>query len=176
MYKIAHANMGKQQNEQSTTVRDTEFESDDSVCLGNIEEQFQRLCASEIESSEDSENVVAMTPTAVPSYLVRETKRGNTKNREPSTNLLEDEPANIVHATGSPVQNEENKDRLRIAISTRHHALISKGQQRYRLHPYNPGRYSVLPTAVGIPGPNKTSNKEPKHNVERDDRWTSNMQ
>ncbi|KOX72866.1 hypothetical protein WN51_01883 [Melipona quadrifasciata] len=62
---------------------DTEFESDDSVCLGNIEEQFQRLCASEIESSEDSENVVAfrrrrrinriMTPTAVPSYLVRET-------------------------------------------------------------------------------------------------------
>lgn len=43
---------------QRTTVRDNEFESNDSDYLGDIEEQFQRIYASEIESSEDSEGVV----------------------------------------------------------------------------------------------------------------------
>ncbi|CAD1480921.1 unnamed protein product [Heterotrigona itama] len=41
-----------------TTVRDNEFESDDSDCLEDIEQQFQRMCASEIESGEDLEDMV----------------------------------------------------------------------------------------------------------------------
>ena len=45
--------MAKRQS-QRTTVRDNEFESDNSDCLGDIEEQFQRIYVSAIESSEDS--------------------------------------------------------------------------------------------------------------------------
>lgn len=50
--------MTKQQGRQRTTVRNNVFESDDSVCLSDIEEEFQRTCASGIGSSEESENVV----------------------------------------------------------------------------------------------------------------------
>ncbi|CAK9833061.1 PiggyBac transposable element-derived protein 4 [Anthophora retusa] len=55
--------MAKQQDRQRTTVRNTVFESDDSVCLSDIEEEFQRTCASGIESSEDSDNVVTFRPS-----------------------------------------------------------------------------------------------------------------
>ncbi|CAD1475423.1 unnamed protein product, partial [Heterotrigona itama] len=41
-----------------TTVHDNEFESDDNDCLEDIERQFRRMCASEIESDEDSEDMV----------------------------------------------------------------------------------------------------------------------
>ncbi|CAD1473892.1 unnamed protein product, partial [Heterotrigona itama] len=49
-------NMAKRQSRR-TIVRDNEFESDDSDCLEDIEQQFQRMCASEIESGEDSEDM-----------------------------------------------------------------------------------------------------------------------
>ncbi|KZC07883.1 hypothetical protein WN55_09870 [Dufourea novaeangliae] len=57
-YKIIFfvKNMAKRQSRR-TTVRDNEFESDDSDCLDDIEEQFQRVYASEMESSEESEDL-----------------------------------------------------------------------------------------------------------------------
>lgn len=47
--------MTKQQG--NTTVHNTVFESNDSVCLSDIKEEFQRTCASRIGNSEKSENV-----------------------------------------------------------------------------------------------------------------------